>query len=299
MRGNKFSEKQVCVVIPIYKEYLNKYEIISILQCIKVLSKYDIHFVCPENLNTQLYRSKFPQIKNFMFFDAKYFNSIHGYNRLMLSTCFYKKFSEYDYMLIHQTDCYIIKDELLLWVNKGYDYIGGVWFDNYRSSPYRDAKEWFPGNGGLSLRNVKTTIKLLSSKYPVKNIKQLKEEEKERQQNKQGSQKKRNLFYFLGKQFLLFFRLTGYKNNFNYLSKVHHANEDVFFMEASTLYNKISIPNVKNAMFFSWDCHPEFLYKKYKRLPFGCHAWYRNETPYEGNNLFWTGILDIFKKYPV
>ncbi|MDV7187440.1 DUF5672 family protein [Lutibacter sp. TH_r2] len=276
-------KKEICIVIPIYKETLNKFEIISILQCIKVLSNYNIHFVCSKKLNIKFYKSKFKEITNYTFFEEEYFANIEGYNSLMLSANFYKTFENYSYMLLYQTDCYVIKDELLAWANKGYDYIGGVWFENYRGNPNLGAKEWFPGNGGLSLRNIKTVIKLVSSKAPLKNMKQLNEEK-----NKLKNKANFNIY----KWFFSFpFRLMGYKNNLNYLAQNYKANEDVFFMQASLIYKKIKTPNVNQAILFSWDRHPAFLYNKYKKLPFACHAWYRSEIPYEGNKEFWMSVI--------
>ena len=49
-------KKKICVVIPIYKESLNDYEIQSVEQCIRVLSDYTIHFVCPQGLNIDFYK---------------------------------------------------------------------------------------------------------------------------------------------------------------------------------------------------------------------------------------------------
>jgi len=45
------NKNEICVVIPIYKEILNSFEIQSVEQCVKVLSDYTIHFVCPNDLN--------------------------------------------------------------------------------------------------------------------------------------------------------------------------------------------------------------------------------------------------------
>lgn len=279
------NKKEICIVIPIYKEALNSFEIQSIEQCIKILSDYSIHFICPKGLNVIFYKVKFPEINNYCFFDENYFKDLKGYNRLMLSDSFYKVFIKYSYMLVYQTDCYVFRDELLDWSIRGYDYIGGVWFDGFVGDPSLGAKLWHAGNGGLSLRNIKTMIRLLSSKKPLKNFKQLVVEKKKIY--------KIDKFNFLKELFLLPLNFIGYKNNFNYQVKKFDGNEDVYFMEVYSQYNVLEIPKVEEVLSFSWDRHPAFLYKKLNKLPFACHAWYREDAPYEGNKTFWFQQIQI------
>lgn len=50
-----------------------------------------------------------------------------GYNRLMLSEDLYSAFSNYEYILICQSDAYIFRDELKEWCEAGYDYVGAPW----------------------------------------------------------------------------------------------------------------------------------------------------------------------------
>ena len=47
---------------------------------------------------------------------------------LMLSPFFYESFLDFKYVLIHQLDVFIFKDELNYWCNQNYDYIGAPWF---------------------------------------------------------------------------------------------------------------------------------------------------------------------------
>lgn len=276
-------KNQICVVIPIYKEILNSFEIISVKQCIKVLSDYSIHFVCPKGLDIGFYKENFSEITNFIFFDNVYFESIEGYNKLMLNPDFYKTFNDFEYMLVYQTDCYVFRDELLDWANKGYDYIGGIWFDEYHGNPNLGAKLWYPGNGGLSLRKIKTMFNILSSTRPLKNWRQLLTEKR---------RKKEGVLHTLKGLMLIPFNVFGYKNNFKYMASKYKLFEDVFFMEISLVYNKIKTPIVEDAIFFSWDKNPKYLVNKYKTLPFACHAWCRDDAPYEGNKDFWLKYIN-------
>jgi len=273
------TKKEICIVIPIYKECLNDYEIQSVEQCILVLSDYVIYFVAPNGLNLDFYKSKFKSIEHYAFFDECYFKNLAGYNRLLLSPFFYDRFHNYKYMLVYQTDCYVFRDELLEWANKDYDYLGGIWFENYTSNPYEGAKLWHAGNGGLSLRKIKSISKMLSSKKPVKKFKELFTETKKLR----NIGRKRYL-----KSLILFpFHFLGYKNNISYLSKNYQLNEDGFIVNTTAKLKSFKIPNVEKSIAFSWDRHPEYLLNLTNKLPFACHAWYREDYPYEGNKEFW------------
>jgi hypothetical protein len=89
------NKNEICVVIPIYKEILNEFEVQSVMQCINILSDYSIHFVCSSELNIDFYKENFLEIKNFTYFENSYFSDLAGYNRLMLSVGFYKAFDTY------------------------------------------------------------------------------------------------------------------------------------------------------------------------------------------------------------
>lgn len=277
-------KKEICIVIPIYKETLNVLEIQSVDQCISILSDYTIHFVCSKGLNVDFYKENFSGIRDIAFFDKVYFEGIEGYNRLMLSPNFYKTFLAFKYMLVYQTDCYVFRDELLNWANKGFDYIGGIWFENYHGNPNLGAKLWYPGNGGLSLRKIKTMVRLLSSKQPLKNWRYLLYEKR---------QKRENILDALKDLMLIPLNILGYENNFKYMASKSNLFEDVFFMEASLLYNQINTPYVNDAIFFSWDKNPGFLFNQFKSLPFACHGWFRDDSPYEGNKEFWLKHINI------
>ncbi len=278
------TKSQICIAIPIYKETLNEFEVKSVRQCINVLVGYNIFFVCSNTLNTKFYKEQFSEIKNYKTFENQFFVSLKGYNALLLSVSYYQKFENYKYMLIYQTDAFVFKDELLSWSKKGYDYIGGLLFEGFHGNPQKGAKLWCAGNGGLSLRNINTFATVLKSKKRLKNRSQLIQERKSLGKQK-GLMKrlKLNILYFL-KRF-------GYKNNVSFYAKNFDNNEDVFFISLCEKYNVMSMPKVSDAMYFSWDRCPEYLFNRVGKLPFGCHAWFRDDVPYERNKEFWLKIL--------
>lgn len=149
------------IVVPIYKFEFDFDEYNSVKQLFKILptEKYDIIAVCPESLDLTYYQNNF-DFKNYYQFWDMYFNEYPtGYNRLVLSSGFYRCFEEYEYMLIYQPDCWIFRDELEYWCEQGYDYIGAPFLFQINYKYYLNS-EPNVGNGGLSLRNIKFYINL-------------------------------------------------------------------------------------------------------------------------------------------
>ncbi|AXB55361.1 DUF5672 family protein [Flavobacterium fluviale] len=272
-------KNQICIVIPIYKEELNLSETKSVLQCLKVLSDYSIYFIAPEGLKIEFYEKKFSEIPKTIFFDKNYFESLKGYNKLMLNSEFYKTFDTFSYMLVYQTDCYVFRDELLMWAKKGFDYIGGIWFEGFVGNPYLGAKMWKAGNGGFSLRKIDSAIKILSSKKTIKNFREL-FQEKKKMMNVSRVQLIRELFF-------LPLYVIGYKNNYSYCANNYEFNEDFYFIEMYERNKIFKMPLIGEALTFSWDRHPSYMYEQTNDTPFGCHAWFREDFPYEANKKFW------------
>lgn len=146
------------VVIPVYRKTLSRTEEISFCQCLKILSKYDIYIIAPQELDISRYLQYSTSLQVERFAD-KYFRSISGYNQLLLSPLLYKRFLSYEYLLIYQLDAYVFSDRLSEWCQKKYDYVGAPWI---ASVPLKAGKSLLfdlrpyllnkVGNGGLSLR---------------------------------------------------------------------------------------------------------------------------------------------------
>ena len=62
-------------------------------------------------------------------FDPGFFRSTDTYSRLLLSAGFYQAFASYEFILIHQLDVFVFRDELADWCARGYDYVGAPWID--------------------------------------------------------------------------------------------------------------------------------------------------------------------------
>ncbi|GAA4781435.1 hypothetical protein GCM10023231_06190 [Olivibacter ginsenosidimutans] len=259
----------VAVVIPFYKEQLSSYEKISFQQCRSVLSQYTVIAIKPKRLSNAYIPREVDEIIEF---HDHYFDGIEGYNRLMMSDDFYNVFAPLtEFILIHQLDAFVFKDELAYWCKSGYDYIGAPWppelpypdlvkatkmaflkriyrfFDiqnKDQTSIHRVQIENGVGNGGFSLRKVDKFLHIAK-------------------REKQAIEK--------------------------YLSKMedHHFNEDVFWsIEVNRKIRQLNIPAASIARKFSIENHPERLFKENGSvLPFGCHAWDKHID-------FWRSIFE-------
>lgn len=147
------------IIVPCYKAYEShtRDEMQSNDQLIRVLGKHDICYIAPEGL-------ELPNGTRVEYFSKDFFNDRMSYGRLMNDPNFYRRFSNYEYMLIYQLDCWVFRDELDEWCNKGYDYIGAPFFVRWFSD-----RGLFVGNGGFSLRKISSIINYLE-KYSGKGL---------------------------------------------------------------------------------------------------------------------------------
>ena len=174
--------KTCCVIVPIYNIIPTDNEVLSIKRNCSVLKDYDIYFVHPFLMNVSAYETIVSEIEGFNIhfrpFKSKYFKSNKTYSRLLLSEDFYRQFLDYEYMLIAQTDTYILKTELTLddflirSKEKSYDYWGAIWPEGPFCKPYtikdrfklavvKEPERIRVGNGGFSLRHIVNTINLI------------------------------------------------------------------------------------------------------------------------------------------
>ncbi len=244
-------KKIVAVTIPIYKTVIEGSELISLSQCIKILGNYPIVFFAPKSLDTSYYESFC--LNKIVFtverFENVYFENIEGYNRLMLSVDFYKRFKQFKYILLYQLDAFVFRDDLTYWCNQNYAYLAAPIVDidtpehkddgmkileNYRKLLDFINRLGFKRvgykpivNGGLSLRKVASFIVLLTL-----------------------LQRKAELW------------------------KIYKYNEDGFFSYWFNVFFFFwRMPTISEALMFSWELQPrECFALNNKKLPLGCHA---------------------------
>lgn len=246
------TKKDIVIVVPVYKERPPEEELQYFYHNCRILENYRIVLVAPEGLNLHDY-SKMGNAE-VETFSKDYFKGISGYNRLMLSEAFYRRFEGHKYMLICQTDALVFNDKLLEWCNKGFDYIGAPWINKafflfqYVLVKKGIAKALYMmkhhnlikavGNGGLSLRRISAFIEAIKT------------------DDKSGEWTVNEDFYWS------FFA----KNNGRFLKK----------------------PSANEAALFSIEVNPEKLMKQQNNtLPMGIHAWQRYNSEY------WEEIVKI------
>lgn len=137
------------IVVPCYKSELTQNELVSLIQCDKVLNEYDRFFVMPKGITIphgfEGWKTKY--------FDEAFFSSVSTYNRLMLSAAFYDEFLDYNYILVYQLDAFVFENRLMSFCEMKYDYIGAPWPVGFCYHTKEKSKVLYVGNGGLSLRN--------------------------------------------------------------------------------------------------------------------------------------------------
>jgi hypothetical protein len=98
------------------------------------------------------------------------FASIVEYNRLLLSPDFYRSYAAYEFILILQTDAVLLRDDLDEWCATPFAYVGAPWPDGVEilvsagafTGTNSKKVRVHVGNGGLSLRRVRSCLSLLA-----------------------------------------------------------------------------------------------------------------------------------------
>lgn len=253
--------KSAVIVIPVYKANPTEMELKSFKQCLKILAQYPVCIVTHIDLDLDIYLNEAGKKDiDIKYFSPHYFRSVCEYSQLMREHSFYKAFKEYGYMLIHQLDAWVFKDELEMWCSKGYDYIGAPWFTNY-SSHEAGGKLWKVGNGGFSLRKISTFIRITN---PRRRLKSTFEVFKTEYKNIRSIP-------------TCILRSLGHRNKIGYFRNYYYyRNEDVYFCIEMQKFKKmrLHLPTPEEASHFSIECSPRYLFEINNfELPMGCHAW--------------------------
>jgi hypothetical protein len=132
----------VAVAVPYWGAALGEDERIGLRHLERFLSRYDRFVVSSGATVAGLAVKRFPR---------RYFRNPITYSLLLLSQRFYEAFADYEYVLVHQLDAIVLRNELEEWCARGLDYVGAPWFPS-EAMPL--VTEPTVGNGGLSLRRV-------------------------------------------------------------------------------------------------------------------------------------------------
>lgn len=266
------------IVIPIYKLPIDAIEAISLSAMRKHLSKYVKHFIIPERV----------QINNFEIHDNefitrmpdRYFQSTDSYNGLLTSVWFYEQFIEFTHMLIYQLDCLVFSDQLLDLCCRDWDYIGSPML-KYSGDPNIDA-DWVIGNGGLSLRKIRSFLRVLKRISPKAVYFNPRTRTCDAPDFERGYFPDRSSL-----RFPLIEKMRSLIAGWSVENEVYgfRANEDIFWsMEANKFDSNFRVAPFEAGRQFAFEKHPGFLFQKNANsLPFGCHAWNKYEPDFWNN----------------
>ena len=120
---------------------------------LRVYNSQEIGFAIVHGTHNEAYiNEKFGNWKNIKLINTKHHNLDRGaYSALLKQPQFYENFSNWSHMLVYQTDALLVRriDDVYF----DFDYIGAPWTAKNQWTKYN------AGNGGFSLRNVKSCIK--------------------------------------------------------------------------------------------------------------------------------------------
>lgn len=175
----------VAVVVPLYRSPLSADEQISLAALRRALPGHEHIALVPVRLMGAAALEGFSRVVTFA---DEHFASVQSYNQLMLNAAFYRCFEAYEHILIYQTDALVFSDELAHWCAQPYDYIGAPWVYSWAFWPLglgalkkakalryqarnlrwgdKARRKWCAlrvGNGGFSLRRVRTFLDVLEN----------------------------------------------------------------------------------------------------------------------------------------
>ena len=262
--GQKKPTKKVAILVPMSnREELYPDEEISLRHLEHHLGHYDKYLIVPQSSKIE--------IQNFHLakFDESFFGSVLANTRLMLSHQLYERFLDYEFVLIYHLDALVFSDDLEKWCDAGWDYIGPPWLV-CDDSPW--VKEPGVGNGGFSLRNVRSCLRVLNSKaYSIT--------PKAYWQKKYASKPIHQQLVNLPKRY---FKYLHRFNNVQRETSRFRRNEDLFWGTRATTYvPEFKIAPVDVALKFAFEAIPrESLERTDGEMPFGCHAWPRYDREF-------------------
>jgi hypothetical protein len=260
-------EAEIAVVIILYKNFnsLSSNEILSLKKGLLIFRKRHFFFIVSESIRWECYSQIIKQYQiqyQISFFSEWFFFNTLNYNQLMFHKEFYRLFDSINYILIYQLDCWVFKDELDIWANLNFDYIGAPLFRGFCKNT--DFQFGEGGNGGFSLRNVKKQREILDYLYESKEI----------------YMNYNNVKATNGKLPALF---TDRNNNLSVKSsellislfEMPELNEDYLWsVLIPNVFTDFKVCSPKLASKFSIEMHPRYLYKMNDYLlPMGVHAW--------------------------
>ena len=115
----------VSVLIPVLNPALTTFERKIIDHCLMALRKYSFIFVVSEKAEISELKEQYRNV-DFVTFNEKHFKSRRSLAGLLLMEGFYERFSWSEFLLVHELNSWVVKDELHYWCKQGYDLLKAV-----------------------------------------------------------------------------------------------------------------------------------------------------------------------------
>jgi hypothetical protein len=264
--------RKVAVVVPLSdRSELRPDEEVSLRQLCCVLGRYDKFLVAS---STAIQREGFATA----LFPRKFFGSYGAHTRMVSWPGFYKRFEDYEYILIYHLDSLVFSDQLLEWCDAGWDFIGAPWLP-CPDTPW--VKKAAVGNGGFTLMNVANALRVLHNRYrenPASYWSDL--------MTRHG--------HLLGPVFGALRFLRRYFNTPKLVNwpldhwersedpERYGLNNDYFWAtEAKHYLPQFKVATVEDGLRFAFEGSPRMCFEMNgRRLPFGCHAWARYDRAF-------------------
>ena len=260
------------IVVPVYSSMLSEFERISLRQAGKVLGRYSFALVTSKDVDTRDHEELLGRCQVFprrCLFEPACFGSIEAYNRLLISRQFYQEFRKHKYMLILQLDAFVFRDELQEWCDRNYDYIGAPWMEGMHAASM-DGRYVGVGNGGFSLRKIESSLRVLRSLSYL-------ERPREVFEMFRRDFRIKPLRSFAG----LIKRLTVVNNSFSAFNDFSYNEDDFWGRLMPRNFKWFKVPEAKGALSFSMEVCPRRMFDDNDRkLPFGCHAWWKYDLEF-------------------
>lgn len=260
--GRQTGAGRVVILIFAHKEKLEWHEQISLAQCARVLEMHPTRLVCPDGMDTRAYRQIVPNIRVDPV-EPHWLSSYRAYNRFKLHPELYRRYTQFEFILTHELDAFVFRDDLLYWCDQGWDYIGAPWFEGYYHAQPGAAPAGV-GNSGFSLRKTESALKVLRSWACVEPAADV----FARGFNSPNFPVRGPLSAV--KHVLLGNRFHSWLNDFE-------ENEDLFWgLHARKRLGWFKVAPHEVARQFSFEMEPARLLRENGgKLPFGCHKWHQ------------------------
>ena len=262
------TREPVVVLVFAHMPRPDELELAALDQCRRVLGRHPTRLVCPAGLDVSAYTAVAPGMV-VDFIPPRWLSSLRAYNRLKVLPWLYRRYARFDFLLTHELDAFVFRDELLDWCRQGWDYVGAPWFEGF-SGCAADSPPIAGGNSGFSLRRIDSVLRVcrtLRYQRPVREV----------------------VADWRTGRFSLRKTLNDLTRGNNFFAPLNDwfDNEDLFWSRlVPRRFPWFRVAPYEVARRFSFESNPRRLHDECGgRLPFGCHKWMENDRGFWGGHM--------------